>query len=255
MKTTIQNRDQKNIAVLVDEVSNPKGMAIVMHGLSGTKDQPHIQAMADVFVKHRYTTVRFDSTNSFGESGGKREDATVTSFLADLEDVATWAKLQPFYQEPFFLAGHSLGGISVGLFTERKPELVKGVFFFAPVVSGKLSLEKFTKEELEKWEKTGWQEEESKTRPGVIKRLKWNHMVDRVRYDLLPEVSKISMPTLIVVGERDDKTPPHHQQILFDALPGKKIMHVVSGAPHTLRDESHLAELQQHLDSWLRQFN
>ncbi len=254
MKTTIQNRDQKHIVVVVDEVPDAKGMAIVMHGLSGTKDQPHIKAISDVFVTHGYTTVRFDSTNSFGESDGKPEDATLTNFLSDLEDVAAWVKTQSFYKEPFFLAGHSLGGISVGLFTEKNPELVKGIFFLAPVVSGKLSLEKFRREDLEKWEKTGWQEEESKNRPGLIKRLKWNHMVDRVKYDLLPEVSKISMPALIVVGERDEKTPPNHQQILFDALSGKKEMHIVTGAPHTFQEEPHVLALKNHLDSWLRQF-
>jgi hypothetical protein len=36
--------------------------------------------------------VLFDTTHSFGESGGNYEDATTTQYYQDLEDVISWAK-------------------------------------------------------------------------------------------------------------------------------------------------------------------
>lgn len=41
-KLFIKNRKNKNIAVVIDETENSKGLAFVMHGLSGFKEQPHM---------------------------------------------------------------------------------------------------------------------------------------------------------------------------------------------------------------------
>lgn len=38
MKTFIKNRNDKKIAVVVEENSNSKGLAFVMHGLGGFKE-------------------------------------------------------------------------------------------------------------------------------------------------------------------------------------------------------------------------
>jgi len=47
------------------------------------------------------------------------EDASITSYYEDLEDVISWAQSQEWYQEPFALAGHSLGGICTALYAEH----------------------------------------------------------------------------------------------------------------------------------------
>ena len=68
----------------------------------------------------------------------------------------------------------------------------------------------------------------------------------------MPEVNKITMPVLLIVGDRDDSTPPEHQKILFDALTGKKEMHVIKGAPHTFRDPVHLEKIRVIFDKWIK---
>ena len=77
------------------------------------------------------------------------------------------------------------------------------------------------------------------------------HIVDRLKYDLLPEVNKLVMPVLLIVGENDDSTPPAHQKILYDALPGQKEVHIIKGAPHTFRDPTHLAEIKHIFNQWI----
>lgn len=256
-KFFITNRKGQKIAVILEAAAPQKGLAFVMHGLGGFKEQPHIEMFADAFRESGFTVVRFDTTNTLGESEGNYENATITSYYADLEDVIRWARTQPFYQEPFVLCGHSLGAICSALYAERHPEEVQALAPVSVVVSGKLSIEAWEKmrsEKLKRWKETGWREEMSNSKPGVMRRLPWSHMEDRLDYDLLPEASKLTMPVLLVVGETDDGTPPEHVRILFDVLPGQKEMHVIKGAPHTFKDPKHLEEIRNILLKWIGSF-
>jgi pimeloyl-ACP methyl ester carboxylesterase len=248
---TIKNRKGQNIVVIVEKVPNPKGMAIVMHGLSGNKEQSHIVVFAEAFKEEGYTTIRFDTTNTFGESDGKYEDATITSYYEDLEDVIAWSKTQEWYMEPFCLVGHSLGGISIILYAEKHPEEVKGLAPISTVLSGKLSVDVYGLEVIKQWQDTGWNEEKSPRVPGGIKRLPWSHMLDRLKYDVLPEANKLAMSVLLIVGDKDDGTPLEHQRLLYDVLPGKKELHVIKNAPHTFITPSHLKEIKKILKKWI----
>lgn len=255
-KVTIKNRNGKNLVVVFEKLNNPKGLTIVFHGLGGTKDQPHILTFADSFKEKGYTTLRFDVANTFGESEGNYEDATTTNYYQDLEDVLIWAKSQTWYQEPFILVGHSLGSMCILLYAENHPKLVKALAPISAVVSGKLSLEADSNKKVAKeWESSGWRVQESVSEPGRIKRLPWSHMVDRLKYDVLPKVNKLTMPVLLIVGDRDDSTPTEHQQLLFDKLPGKKEIHIIKNAPHTFVKNDQLAEIKQIFLSWISSLN
>lgn len=258
-KVTIKNRKNQKLVVLVEEAQHPKGLAIVMHGLSGNKEQPHIKTFAEAFREKNYTVIRFDTTNTFGESDGRYEDATVTNYLSDLEDVITWVKKQPFYVKPFFLAGHSLGSIAIILYSQKHPNTIKGLAPISAVISGKLSLEtpKY-KNTWRNWKKTGWKEEISKrfsaSYPWKIKRLPWAHMEDRLKYNVLLKADKLTMPVLLIVGDKDDSTPYKHQKLLYDLLPGKKEIHIIKNAPHTFTENKHLKEIKNIFKNWLVKF-
>jgi fermentation-respiration switch protein FrsA (DUF1100 family) len=105
---------------------------------------------------------------------------------------------------------------------------------------------------LDEWKKTGWLIAKSESKPGLVKKLKWSEMEDRMKYNLLPEANKLTMPVLLIVGDKDEGTPPEHHKILFDKLPEKKEMHIIKGAPHTFRDPGHLAEIKTIFNSWIK---
>lgn len=255
MKETIQNRKGQNVVLEIDEPDQPRGLAIVLHGLSGTKDEPHVKVMAQAFLDAGFRTVRIDATNSFNEAGGTYEKASVTNHLSDLEDAIAWIKQQPWYQEPFAMAGHSLGGIAIGVYAEQHPQEVLALAPISTVVSGALSLEarkRVDAQAVHKWQDSGWVEEESETVPGLIKRLPWSHMEDRLKYDLIPEADQLTMPVLMVVGDKDASTPPDHEQQLYDALPGPKEIHIIEGSTHTFPDQSHRDQLKALFDDWLQ---
>lgn len=249
-KEIIKNRKRQNIAVIIEESENQKGLAFVTHGLGGYKEQAHIETFASAFREKGYTVVRFDTTNTFGESDGDYKNATITNYYEDLEDVIEWSKNQNWYQEPFCLASHSLGGICIILYVEKYPDKVKALAPISTVISGKLSAEAH-KDELEDWKRTGWQITESTTQPGLIKKLPWSHMEDRLKYDVLDNINKISMPVLLIVGEKDDATPPEHQKILYDRLIGEKELYIIKDAPHSFIKEKHLEEIKEIFLKWI----
>lgn len=254
-KIFIKNRNNQKVCVLLDIAENQKGLVFVMHGLGGFKEQAHIQAFANAFKERDFTVVRFDTTNTLGESDGNYEDATLTNYYFDLEDVIAWGSKQPWYQEPFYLIGHSLGGFSVALYAERYPGKVKGVAPISPVVSGQLSEDahkEFDAENYKKWQETGWLIQESSSKPGVLKKLKWSHMIDRLQYTLLPDAQLLTMPVLLITGEKDTSTPPKHVEVLLQALPGNRKLHfVIPGAPHTFKSPQDLSEIKQLIVNWI----
>ena len=251
-KTLIKNRKNQNISVLVERVKNSKGLAFVMHGLGGNKNQPHIKTFAESFKEKEFNVISFDTTNSIGESDGDLENGTLTNYYQDLEDVINWAKNMDFYKEPFILCGHSLGAMATVLFAEKYPEKVKGIAPISSVISGELAEKTQHFKEIEKdWKEKGIREWESSTNPGLIKRLKWSHVEDKRNYNLLDNIDKLKMPVILIVGEYDDTTPLKHQEIFYNKLNTKKELHIIKGAEHTFKEEKHLKEIKEILLEWI----
>lgn len=225
-----------------------------MHGLGGSKEQAHLAAIGEAFKEHQFTVIRFDATNACGESDGLYEEATVTNYLSDLEDVIAWAREQRWFQQPFALAGHSLGGTCIALYAESHPADILALAPVSPVISGNLSVEaheQFNPGEIQRWRATGWQERKSTSKPGLIRRLPWSHMEDRLKYDLLPKAGELTMPTLLIVGSDDKSTPPAHINQLYDAIAGVKELHIIDGAPHMFKTPEHLREIKELLSKWI----
>ncbi|PCI90172.1 hypothetical protein COB18_01920 [Candidatus Kaiserbacteria bacterium] len=258
MKVMIKNRKDQKISVLFEKAKNQKGLAFIMHGLGGFKEQDHVRTFGNSFKERGFSIVYFDTTNTLGESDGKYEDATITNYYEDLEDVINWASNQEWYQEPFCLSGHSLGGICTALYAENFPEKVLAVAPISPVVSGQLSMDasrKFETKDLEEWEKTGWLIKKSSSKYGVIKKLKWSHMTDRLKYDLIPKVDRLTMPVLLLVGENDTTTPPEHIETLYSQIPtDKKEYHIIRGATHTFRESQHLSKIKSLFLAWIDKY-
>ena len=240
-KISIKNRKGQKVVAVVDRVPEQKGLVFIAHGHGSSKDSPRIKLVAGAFQKKGFTTVRFDTTNTYGESEGRYEDSTFTNYYEDLEDVIEWARTQSWYQEPFVLVGSSFGGKSTTYYTENHPERVLALAPVSTGISGTLRMEARDRKNPDgnrKWKETGWKEEESTTHPGRIYRLPWSHMEDDLKYDTFKNAHKLTMPTLFIVGDRDVTTPEDHIRQLYDAIPErKKELHVVKGMGHAFKED------------------
>jgi dienelactone hydrolase len=68
-------------------------------GLLDTAETPYIKEMARLFLDEGYAVVRFDFTNSFGKSGGRAENITISQRARDLEQVVQYAKRRGYIND------------------------------------------------------------------------------------------------------------------------------------------------------------
>lgn len=253
MKHIIKNRYGLNVVVEYTAVENPQGLAFVQHGFSGFKEQPHILKMAETFQKHNISTVLFDATHAFGESDGSLEHARLGKHAEDLEDVIAWAKTQDWYIEPFVLAGHSFGGASVLSYASQYSEDVKAIAPLSSVVSGNLIVESLKKYEPEEWEEIqtqGYVIKESSSKAGARGKVVKELYDEMMQHDFLKTAGRLTMPTLLIVGE-EDRLAMAAQKALFEKLPEPKEFHFIKGCGHTFRSDDELSALQTHLSNWI----
>jgi len=249
----IKNRKNNNLAIWIENEQGKNGLVFIAHGLSSTHDQAHLQKYAEAFLENDYIVVRHDATNSLGQSDGKLEDATLTSYYEDFEDMIAWANSQPWYREPFVVVGHSLGGACNLMFTYKYPEKIKALAPTSTFLVGEMTLSTYGKESLEKWEKDGYRLEESKSRPGMIKKLSWTLAEDWKKYNLLTKAHLIEAPILLIVGEKDILTPSSSQRDLYEKVSStKKELHVIKGSEHTYMAKEHLDEEKDIFVEWIK---
>lgn len=252
MKEIIKNRKGLKIVVLIDKAEKQKGISFLMHGFGGVKEHPLLEEISKILIDNGYTTIRFDATNSIGESDGRLEDGTVTGYFNDLDDVISWAKSQNWYQEPFIMAGHSLGGYCVAVFAANNPEKVKSIILFSCFISGKLFQETDEiRPILKEWKERGVREWESSSSPGIIKRSKYDFIEDSLNHDIFKFVDKIKRPVLLIAGEKDTTVPVEYQKSLADKLDNKEF-YIIKDSDHNLKNKEKSQEINNIINEWLR---
>jgi alpha-beta hydrolase superfamily lysophospholipase len=246
-KIFIKNRKGLKMAILVEEAENQKGLVFLMHGFLSFKEHPLITETVKVFKQNNFTTVSFDTTNSLGESEGNMEDGTTTGYLNDLEDLINWSKEQKWYNDKFFLVGHSMGGYCVADYAIRNTN-VKSIILFSSKVLG----DSPNKAELEDLKAKGFVEWESHSTPGVFKRKGYKYFEDEINHNLLNIAEKIKCPVLIMSGDEDEVIPIEQQKMLFDKIKSKKEIHIFKNSDHNLKGRENSEELYNIINNWIK---
>lgn len=90
-------------------------VAIIYHGLTGYKEEAHLNAVNDSLIRAGVATVRFDF-NGHGESDGEFVDMTLQNELQDALAIYEWTASQDWVDKRnIFVVGHSQGGLEAGL--------------------------------------------------------------------------------------------------------------------------------------------
>ncbi len=246
---TIQNGNGENIALTVQKPKSPVSIAVIIHGLGGSQKSEYIRLLTESCLNQNLIIVTFDCRHSFSKSDGDFEDATVSSYLEDLNLIMDWVKTQEWYIPKLFLLGHSLGGLCILEYVKINPEDIIGIAPIATVISGELSCQtkKYSDGVLENWKKTGWHTFTPK------KTLPYSHMQDRLKYDALKYADKITQEVLLIVGELDKNTPVVHQKKLQEKIQSNCELHVIPQMEHSPRtaDKNTKKEIQIIVESWV----
>lgn len=143
-----------------------------------------------------------------------------------------------------------MGAICAGLYAQNNPQKINNLILISTVVNRSLSQDLYSIEELNNWKKTGRNTEF----PSKLPPLKRSFIEDRMRHDLLAKIDQLSMPTLLIVGDRDKRTPLSHHAILIAHLKCEKSLHVIPNGWHSLSDPAHLQQVQNILKTQIDQW-
>ena len=248
MKTLIKNRGGDNISVLVEEPQESRGVVFLLHGMGCNKEETSIKTLAESFRKNNFTTVLFDSTNTFGESDGLFENLTITKSLSDIDDVINWSKSFEWYKEPFILAGHSFGASLGLLFAEEYPKEVLGIACLSAIISEEEFSKIYPPQVMGIWEKNGllvWKDGD------VVKKLKWEFIKDKSNYSIPDYIQKIRIPLLLVVGDGDPFTLIPDQERLEKTLLDCQF-NMIKDCSHFITTPKNISELNTIISQWVK---
>jgi pimeloyl-ACP methyl ester carboxylesterase len=180
-----------------------------------------------------------------GESGGEGEEEIVTY----AEQV--YAFLQAVGVRKIFLVGHSMGGAIVQTLVLAHPEVIKGIILVGTGAKLKVlpMILDGVKADFEETVRKITQFSHSRKTPlvfiekGIADMLQcrpevlYGDFAACDRFDVMKEVEKIDLPTLILCGEDDELTPVKYSQFLHSRIKGSKL-EVLPNAGHMVMMEA-----------------
>ena len=116
-----------------EKQSDNTPLMILIHGFTGYKEEPHLNAMAEMMTGLGFAVLRPD-LYGHGKSGGHFRDHTIFKWLANITVLIDYARKELPYRE-IWLAGHSQGGLAVMLAAAMHRDRIKGVVALAPALT------------------------------------------------------------------------------------------------------------------------
>ncbi len=194
--------------------------------------------------------------NGHGKSPDLSKENTIESYLTDIDEIVTQ------YEKPV-LAGHSMGGALSQLYALRHSDKIEGIIIIgtgaklrvAPLIfdmlennfegyvdaAGSFMFCEETSAELIEASKI----EIRKCKPSIINR----DFAACDGFDVMEMISDISLPALILVGEKDIMTPVKYSKYLHEKLPNSTL-HVIENAGHSVMLEQSV-QFNAYIKEWM----
>ncbi len=221
-------------------------IAVLCHGFLSSKDSSTNKTLTRLLSERGIATFRFDFFGH-GESDGPFEQ--ITNRLAVEQAQAAIDLVRQKGYRRIGLMGSSFGGLVATLAAASRTDLAC-LALKCPVVdfAEELRLE-FGEAEMAKWESTD-------TVPNIMGGLDrialryafYEDCLQRIAYE---PARSITVPTLIVQGDRDEHIPLHQSQRLYEALQVKKRMEILSGADHQFTKDDDFKRMTTLIADWL----
>jgi hypothetical protein len=225
-KLYFQNsRGNRLCGILCDPTGNKNRFVIILcHGFNSGKDSSTNTALKTNLDKNNVASFRFDFF-AHGESEGNFEDLTVSEAVDDILQAIKLLKNLGFLK--IGLEGSSFGGLAAAMTASK----TTGLYLLALKcpVSSYLEFRKYANPMLIKeWKKLGYNYRENKK----IKYSFYEDVIKNVAYDV---GEKISVPTIIVHGDKDIEVPIEQSIKLSKLIPNCELK-PIKGAGHLFRE-------------------
>jgi pimeloyl-ACP methyl ester carboxylesterase len=217
----------------------PGRLVILCHGMLSSKNGTKQVALAGAFQETGLACLRFDFSGC-GDSAGRIEQTTLTRRLDDLAAVAAFAAARGF--SGIAAVGSSLGAAVCLLAAGRVGP--SSLVLLAPVSRPSKIVEKFPEPDVRRWREDGFFEME-----GV--RIDWGFVMDAQRHDILAASKKITCPTLLIHGSKDELVPVESSKEIFASLDCEKELVILEGADHSFTGLEHVERIVRLALRWI----
>ena len=221
-------------------------IAVLCHGFLSGKHSTTNKTLTRMLTERGIATFRFDYFGH-GDSDGPFEEITTTLAMIQTEAALDLVTARGYGR--IGLVGSSFGGL-VAILTAAKRGDIACLALKCPVVDFAEELRLILgPDELPPWQSTD-------TIPNIMGgpdrvRLRYSFYEDCLRQIAYGPAERITVPTLIVQGERDECVPPHQSQRLHDALRGPKRLLLLPDADHQFTRGEDFHRMTTAIKDWL----
>ena len=244
--TFLDPRGYKVSAIFATPDSSTARVAVLCHGFLSTKTSTTNKTLTRLLNDRGIATFSFDFFGQ-GESEGPFELLTTTLATVQAMSAVDFVSAKGFFR--IGLVGSSFGGL-VSILTASERQDLACLALKCPVVdfAEELRLE-FGQEEMARWQST---DTITNIMGGPARiRLRYNFYEDCLRQIAYGPAERITAPTLIVQGDRDEFVPLHQSQRLFDALRVPKRLDLLPGADHQFTRGEDFRAMTTSIVEWL----
>lgn len=244
---TFHDRHGHGIAAILSAPDGPTTrLAVLCHGFLSSKSSTTNKTLTRLLNERGLATFRFDFFGQ-GESDGPFEELTTTLAVDQVHAALDLVTSRGY--ERIGLVGSSFGGL-VAILTAAQRQDIACLALKCPVVDFAEELRlTFGLEELAQWEATD-------TIPNIMGgtarvRLRYDFYEDSLGQIAYEPAERITVPTLIVQGEKDECVPLHQSRQLYDALEGPKRLELLPDADHQFTRREDFQQMTTSISEWL----
>ena len=260
---TFRNREQQLVGVLhipdtLKKMETVPGV-VMFHGFAGNKVENHrlFVHTARSLSESGFVVLRFDFRGS-GDSDGEFEDMTIPGETSDAEQALTCLGSQRWVdKEAMGVLGLSMGGRVAAILASRDRR-VKFLILYSAAL-GPLRPRFMSDADGESWKaredmlNSG---EAVKVRDGwYLKKPFFDTVDDTVPLNV---IGRISVPMLIVHGEKDEVVPQSDSTRAFEIvrnLNRKNELYIIEGGDHVFLEKEHTQKVIKKTREWLSSLN
>lgn len=244
---TFADRQGHRVAAVLATPPAPTDRAVLLcHGFLSGKNSTTNKALTRSLTDQGIATFRFDFFGH-GESEGPFENLTVTIALGQALAALDWLAARDYQR--IGLIGSSFGGFVAILAASQTPGLAC-LGLKCPVVDfAEVLRREFGELGLARW-KTCDEIPDVTGGPTPV-RLRYALYENCREYDGYKAAARITIPTLIVQGAKDELVPLHQSSRLMEALRGTRHLEIIPGADHTFTRGEDFKKMTTLLADWM----